>query len=97
MTEKERFSAYMLEKYNSNVEWFGGKPIKALDLLLWDAWQAATQRDGFKFVPINPTSKMIVAIENKVEQQLEASAINQDPFRLDGERIFEAMMEVVGD
>lgn len=66
MTEKERFSAYMLEKYNSNVEWFGGKPIKALDLLLWDAWQAATQRDGFKFVPVEPTEEIIDALRERV-------------------------------
>lgn len=65
--------------------------------LEFKAWQAATQRQGFKFVLVNPTRKMIVAIENKVEQQLEASAITQDPFRLDGEKIFEAMIGAAND
>lgn len=39
------------------------------------------------------TNKMICAIERKVEEQLLASAITADPFRLDGEKIFYAMIE----
>lgn len=52
MTERERFSAYILEKYNSDVVWYEGNPIKAMDLMLWQSWQAATKREGFKFVPV---------------------------------------------
>lgn len=43
------------------------------------------------------TNKMICAIERKVEEQLLASAITADPFRLDGEKIFYAMVEAQED
>lgn len=39
------------------------------------------------------TDKMIVAIESEVESQLKASAIDADPFRLDGEKIWYAALE----
>lgn len=39
------------------------------------------------------TDKMIVAIESEVENQLKASAIDSDPFRLDGEKIWYAALE----
>lgn len=39
------------------------------------------------------TNKMIVAIESEVESQLKASAIDADPFRLDGEKIWYAAIE----
>lgn len=58
----------------------------------WKMWQASAQREGYKLVPLQPSNEVIVAIEKKVENQLEASGINQDPFRLDGETIYEAMM-----
>lgn len=66
MTERERFSAYILEKYNSDVVWHEGNPIKAMDLMLWQSWQAATQRDGFKFVPVEPTEEIIDALRERV-------------------------------
>lgn len=59
---------------------------------LHHAWIASAQRDGYKLVPLQPSNEVIVAIERKVENQLEASGINQDPFRLDGETIYEAMI-----
>ena len=58
----------------------------------WDAWTASAQREGYKLVPLQPSNEVIIAIEKKVENQLEASGINQDPFRLDGETIYEAMI-----
>lgn len=57
-------------------------------LELWDSWQQAQK----VAVPVL-TNKMICAIERKVEEQLLASAITADPFRLDGEKIFYAMIE----
>lgn len=38
-------------------------------------------------------SKTVVSIEKMVEQQVEASGITQDIFRLDGGRILEAIIE----
>ena len=41
--------------------------------------------------------KIVVAIENSVCDQLEASGITADPFRLDGEKIIDAILEQLGD
>lgn len=58
----------------------------------WEAWQAAKAiPDGFVAVPINNTT--IVAVEKMVEQQVEASGITADVFRLDGEKILNAAVE----
>ena len=56
----------------------------------WYSWQASANREGFVLIKNDP--KTIVAIEQMVEQQVEASGITQDVFRLDGERILEAML-----
>lgn len=37
--------------------------------------------------------KIVIAIENVVCGQLEASGINADPFRLDGEKIIDVILE----
>ena len=50
-------------------------------------WQAAKAQT----VPINNTT--IVAVERMVEQQVEASGITADVFRLDGEKILNASVE----
>lgn len=55
---------------------------------LWKELQAAKAQA----VP-EVTDKMIVAIESEVENQLKASAIDSDPFRLDGEKIWYAALE----
>ena len=55
-------------------------------------WQASAQREGYKLVPLQPSNNTIVVIERKVENQLEASGIDADPFRLDGEKIYKAMI-----
>lgn len=61
---------------------------------VWKELQAAKQQatpEGFVLIADN--SKTVVAIEKMVEQQVEASGITQDVFRLDGHRILEAMIE----
>jgi len=40
-------------------------------------------------------SKIVVAIENAVCNQLEASGITADPFRLDGEKIIDVILEQI--
>ena len=60
----------------------------------WLSWQAAKAQavpGGFVVVPINNTT--IVAVERMVEQQVEASGITADVFRLDGEKILNAAVE----
>ena len=39
--------------------------------------------------------KIVVAIENAVCEQLEASGINTEPFRLDGEKIVDVILEQI--
>jgi hypothetical protein len=55
---------------------------------MWLMWEEAQAQA----VP-ELTDKMIVAIESEVESQLKASAIDADPFRLDGEKIWYAALE----
>lgn len=62
----------------------------------WCTWQAAKAHEaeklkGWVVVPLNNTT--IVAIERMVEQQVEASGITDDVFRLDGEKILNAAVE----
>ena len=62
----------------------------------WSSWQAAKAHEAEKLkgcvvVPVNNTT--IVAIEKMVEQQVEASGITEDVFRLDGEKILNAAVE----
>ena len=45
---------------------------------------------------LNDTN-VVVAIENEVCDQLEASGIKADPFRLDGEKIVQVIIEQLGD
>ena len=51
----------------------------------------AEKLKGWVVVPLNNTT--IVAIERMVEQQVEASGITDDVFRLDGEKILNAAVE----
>ena len=86
--EREAFEAWFESRYDAHFMQF------ALDLDLyvdkhtqasWEAWQAAQAVQEL-------TNKMIVAIELEVENQLKASAIDADPFRLDGEKIWYAAL-----
>ena len=77
------FSYAIIEDENNKIWW-----MKAQTHEFWRIWQAAKAQA----VP-ELTDKMIVAIESEVEIQLKASAINADPFRLDGEKIWYAALE----
>lgn len=93
-TEKEReaFEAW----YNANVgkslvfKTYDNSYLRRDTDEAWKSWQASANREGFVLIKNN--SRTIVAIEQMVEQQVEASGITQDVFRLDGERILEAML-----
>ena len=89
--EREAFEAWFESRYGAHFMQF------ALDLdfyadkhtqTCWEAWQAAKAQSVLEL-----TDKMIVAIESEVESQLKASAIDADPFRLDGEKIWYAALE----
>lgn len=96
-TEREFFEEWHNKEYADKLEWDSKKEEYKdyIDEVMWQTWQASAQREGYKLVPLQPPNEVIVAIEKKVENQLEASGINQDPFRLDGETIYEAMIRVV--
>lgn len=60
----------------------------------WQLWQKAKAQavpDNSILVP--RTREIVVAIEKMVEQQVEASGITSDVFRLDGWRILDAIEE----
>lgn len=54
--------------------------------MAWEIWQV-------KAVAPALTDQMICAIESTVENQLKASGINSDPFRIDGEKIWNSAIE----
>ena len=99
--EREAFEAYMAEKYKNLIDrrqcLNDGGGYMAWDMnVAWRVWQAAKAHEAEKLkgcvvVPVNNTT--IVAIEKMVEQQVEASGITDDVFRLDGEKILNAMLE----
>ncbi|EPG6933192.1 hypothetical protein NLV80_000798 [Acinetobacter baumannii] len=60
----------------------------------WELWQKAkAQAVPDTHVVVPRTRKVVVAIEKMVEQQVEASGITSDVFRLDGWRILDAIQE----
>ena len=74
-------------------EWYENhKPVLLVENIIKGTARAAWQAAKAQAVP-ELTDKMIVAIESEVESQLKASAIDADPFRLDGEKIWYAALE----
>ncbi|MEB6624651.1 hypothetical protein [Acinetobacter pittii] len=61
----------------------------------WYAWQekAKAQAVPETHIVVPRTREVVVAIEKMVEQQVEASGITSDVFRLDGWRILDAIQE----
>jgi len=84
---------YFDNDQSEELELLVAKAMKRGELYERQKWQASANRDGFVLVPKAPCNQLIVAIERKVEDQLKASAIDADPFRLDGEKIYQAMIE----
>lgn len=69
-----------------NVIWF-----KEQTRQMWEMWQASANRAP---KTIKANRKMVVAIEQMVEQQVEASGMDSNRLeRLDGWTIFDAMIE----
>lgn len=62
--------------------------------LMFDEFIKMRDAQGFVLVPL--TRETAVAIEQKVEQQLEASGITAEPHRLDGWAILDAISAVEG-
>lgn len=88
--QREEFEAWYEEKIGKSIcfKTYDNSYLRRDTDEAWQAWQQAQ-----KVAVPNPTNEMICAIEREVENQLVASGINQDPFRLDGEKIFNAMIE----
>ena len=97
--EREAFESWFESRYDAHFMQF------ALDLDMyadkhtqtcWEAWQAAKAQEAEKLkgcVMVSLNNTTIVAIERMVEQQVEASGITDDVFRLDGEKILNAAVE----
>ena len=60
-SERKAFCEYIKNEYNDDnpIEWLDGKPIKGLHLMLWNSWQASTQRQGCKLVPVDVLERAI--------------------------------------
>ncbi|QBM33876.1 hypothetical protein [Acinetobacter baumannii] len=74
------------EENNSIATWINGA---------WFVWKlkAKAQAVPDTHVVVPRTREVVVAIEKMVEQQVEASGITSDVFRLDGWRILDAIQE----
>ena len=97
MTEREMFKQWVEREHAHilNGAELGDVRFRMDIDFMYMAWQASANREGYKLVPLQPSNNTIVAIERKVENQLEASGIDADPFRLDGEKIYKAMIGAV--
>lgn len=98
--EREVFDAYFRDKYPELYKDVFDEDGDDREIIgysfAWQSWQAAKAHESEKLkgcvvVPVNNTT--IVAIEKMVEQQVEASGITADVFRLDGEKILNAAVE----
>lgn len=80
MTEKELFNQWF-SNYENNIEY-------AARGIAWDAWQAATQREGFRFVPTTANKRM-----------LKAGYDAHNDFFFDGQvqDVYKAMIGVIDD
>ncbi|EPP3506133.1 hypothetical protein ACUN5M_000311 [Acinetobacter baumannii] len=91
--------ASLFERFDSNElgedeKHYVGKYVDSYMQEKWELWQKAkaqTVPDTHFVVP--RSREVVVAIEKMVEQQVEASGITSDVFRLDGWRILDAIQE----
>lgn len=95
MNERNIFEEKMCHKLTGLFNEILNQYDELTDQLMWEAWQYSASREGYKLVPTQPRDSIICAIENKVQEQLDASAISADMFRLDGEKIFDAVMRAM--
>lgn len=95
-TERELFDLWFKKNFYDLHEAIccGDLVAKNYKKAMFKAWQARVP-EGYVVVPLQPSNDIVVAIESKVEDQLKASAIEADPFRLDGEKIYEAIIEAL--
>ena len=66
MTERELFVKKYREIFNVDKSLFVNEDGRFQDEFcqsVYEIWQAAIQREGFKFVPVEPTLKMVRASE----------------------------------
>lgn len=82
VSEIPTFHGVLFKRQSTTDAWMGW---------LYSAKAKAEKLEGCVVVPVNNTT--IVAVEKMVEQQVEASGITADVFRLDGEKILNAAVE----
>lgn len=77
------------------LEFEDGEYANSKSQLGWELWQikAKAQAVPDTHIVVPRTREVVVAIEKMVEQQVEASGITSDVFRLDGWRILDAIQE----
>ena len=59
-TEREFFNQWVLS-HPDNLDLTSYE-----ENIMFDAWQASAQRDGYKLVPVEPTKEMLIAADNCV-------------------------------
>jgi hypothetical protein len=58
------FSKFIKDKYQDDIIWDGGNPTHPFYLDLWCAWQASTQRQGYKLVPVELSDEQLNKIDD---------------------------------
>ena len=94
----EEFNNYQIKDCVINGNIFDLLEAKNDEQLLNGAWFGWQEKAKAQAVPdthivVPRTREVVVAIEKMVEQQVEASGITSDVFRLDGWRILDAIQE----
>lgn len=68
MTERELFENWYEENndfmINTQFLMEGDRYLDRCVRMLWAAWQASANRQGYKLVPVEPTTEMLIAGDN---------------------------------
>ncbi len=74
LENREAFETWYIENHhdgdifpNNRILDFNGHHNEYWDSLLnmlWESWQASSQRQGFKLVPLEPNKKMLISADN---------------------------------
>lgn len=64
LENKEAFEKWAADETGMNLDRdMAGQYVSITTFMSWEAWQASAQRQGFKFVPLEPTEEMIKQAE----------------------------------
>lgn len=73
-TEREIFEEKMCHKLTGLFNEVSNQYQELTDQLMWEAWQASANREGYKLVPVVPTEAMLEALDTGFEADYEGGS-----------------------